>query len=56
MKPIRIELKPGTKSYEALLALQQNHPVLKDKALSYIVALAVTNYSQQHGSKDANKS
>ena len=49
MKPIRIELKPGTKSYEALLALQQNHPILKEKALSYIVALAVTNYSQQHG-------
>lgn len=56
MKPIRIVLQPGTKSYEALLALQQNHPLLKDKALSYIVALAITNYSRQNGSKDANKS
>jgi FlaA1/EpsC-like NDP-sugar epimerase len=52
MKPIRIELRPGTKSYEALLSLQQSHP---NKALSYIVALAVTKYSQQHGNEDANK-
>lgn len=55
MKPIRIELKPGTKSYEALLTLQKQ-PKFKDKPLSYIVALAITNYSQQHGITDANKS
>lgn len=47
MKPIRIELRPGTKSYEALLSLQKQ-PKFKDKPLSYIVAVAVSQFNQ-HG-------
>lgn len=47
MKPIRIEFRPGTKSYEALLTLQKQ-PKFKDKPLSYIVAVAVSQFNQ-HG-------
>ena len=48
MKSLRIELKPGTPGYEALIELSRTER-FKGSALSHVVAIALTNYKQING-------